>query len=298
MDLKQLRYFVTVAEQLHFSNAAALLDIAPSALSMQIQALERELGVRLINRTKRSVALSAAGKMFLDEARKTLLAADHARHVAIMAGRGQVGALELGYVISAAGAGIVQRMLLIHAKKTPQVRIRLHSMESPMQLELLLQRKLDAGIVRTTAGYQDEVQTIRLLKERMFVALPVGHHFAESESIPIGDLIGESFIAPQFEKDIGFARHLFEIGRAAGFVPSIEFQTKDFLTALVHVASGHGVALVPESISCIKLPGLLFRELREVQHYPALFLVLRRHDTSPLVESLRSVALELGGVCQ
>lgn len=152
MDLKQLRYFVTVAEQLHFGNAAALLDIAPSALSMQIQAVERELGVRLINRTTRSVSLSEAGRLFLDEAYKTLLAADNARRVAITAGRGQVGALEVGYVISAACAGIVQKLLLRHRQRAPDVRTRLHSMDSPAQIESQRQRKLDACIVRTTAG--------------------------------------------------------------------------------------------------------------------------------------------------
>ncbi|CAN0625350.1 protein of unknown function [Burkholderia multivorans] len=108
MDLKQLRSFVTLAEQLHFSNVAETLDIAPSALSMQIGALERELGVRLLNCTKRSVSQGTAGALFLEEAKRTPAAADNAKRVAMMAGRGQIGALEIGYVASAAYAGIVQ----------------------------------------------------------------------------------------------------------------------------------------------------------------------------------------------
>jgi DNA-binding transcriptional LysR family regulator len=295
MDLKQLRYFVTLAEQLHFGNAAEMLNIAPSALSMQIQALERELGVRLLARTKRSVSLYAAGVLFLEEARHTLAAAENARRVATMAGRGQIGALELGYVISAACAGVVQRLLLKHAERYPQVRTTLHSLESPAQIRLLHQRELDACIVRTTAGHHDEVQRIRLLREKLVVALPAHHRLAAHCEVRASELADEVFTAPQFHKDIGFAHHLVAIGRDAGFVPNIEFHTKDFLTALVHVASGHGVAVVPKSISSIQLPGLVFRDLADVEDSSELFLVLRLNDNSPLVSSLRDIAIELGG---
>ncbi len=295
MDLKQLRYFVTLAEQLHFGNAAEMLDIAPSALSMQIQALERELGVRLLARTKRSVSLCAAGVLFLDEARHTLAAAENARRVATMAGRGQMGALEVGYVISAACAGVVQQLLLKHGERYPQVRTTLHSLESPAQIRWLQQRELDACVVRTAAGHRDEVDRILLLREKLVVALPERHRLAANSEVRSSELAHEVFTAPQFEKDIGFARHLLAIGRDAGFTPNIEFHTKDFLTALVHVASGHGVAVIPKSISSIQLPGLLFRELTDVQDDSELYLVLRRNDSSPIVTSLRDIALELGG---
>ncbi|WP_236720910.1 LysR substrate-binding domain-containing protein [Paraburkholderia phytofirmans] len=90
-------------------------------------------------------------------------------------------------------------------------------------------------------------------------------------------------------------RHLLTIGQQAGFTRNTEFHTKDFLTALVHVASGHGVAVVPDSIRTIKLPGLAFRELYEVVDVSDLYLVLRRNDSSPAVSSLRAIALEAGG---
>jgi DNA-binding transcriptional LysR family regulator len=295
MDLRQLRYFVTLAEQLHFGNAADMLDIAPSALSMQIQSLEKELGVKLLVRTKRSVSLCAAGVLFLEEARRTLAAAENARRVAMMAGRGQIGALEIGYVISAACAGVVQRLLSLHREAYPQVHIRLHSLESPAQIRWLQQRELDACVVRTASGPHDEVDRIRLLKEKLVVALPENHRLAGKEAIVASELANEAFTAPQFEKDVGFARHLLAIGREAGFTPNIEFHTKDFLTALVHVASGHGVAVVPESISNIRLPGLLFRKLGDVHDESELYLVLRRNDSSPFVASLRAIAIEMAG---
>ena len=111
MELRQLTYFVTLADQLHFARAAELLDLAPSALTMQLQALERSLGVRLVNRTKRSVALTEAGVQFLGEARATLAQAERARTTARRAGRGELGTIKMAYVFSAACAGVVQRLL-------------------------------------------------------------------------------------------------------------------------------------------------------------------------------------------
>lgn len=296
MDLKQLRYFVTLAEHLHFGAAAEILDIAPSALSMQIQSLERELGVRLLVRTKRSVSLCTAGALFLEEARHTLAAAENARRVAMMAGRGQIGRLEVGYVISAACAGVVQQLLSQHAERYPQVRTTLRTLESPAQIQALQQRELDACIVRTAAGHHDEFDRIMLLRERLVVALPERHVLADKNVVRATELAKETFTAPQFSKDTGFARHLLAIGRDAGFTPNIEFHTKDFITALVHVASGHGIAVVPESISSIQLPRLVFRPLAEVADESELYLVLRRNDSSPFVASLREIALELA--CQ
>ncbi|MGU7783150.1 LysR substrate-binding domain-containing protein [Burkholderia sp. PU8-34] len=295
MDLKQLRYFVTLAEQLHFGAAAETLGIAPSALSMQIQALERELGVRLLNRTKRSVSLCAAGMLFLEEAKRTLSAAENARRVAMMAGRGQIGALEIGYVASAAFAGIVQRLLSRHGERYPEVSARLHLLDSPAQIQSLQQRELDACIVRTAAGHPDETDRIRLLSEKLVVALPAGHPLAARQALRAADLAHEKFTAPQFGKDVGFARHLLAIGRVAGFVPNIEYPTRDFITALVHVGAGHGVAVVPASIGGMQLPGVAFRALTDIEDDAALYLVFRRNDSSPFVSSLREIALELGG---
>jgi DNA-binding transcriptional LysR family regulator len=295
MDLKQLRYFVTLADQLHFSKAAELLDIAPSALSMQIQSLERELGVRLLVRTKRSVSLCAAGALFLEEARRTLSAAENARAVAMMAGRGQIGALEIGYVISAACAGVVQNILSRHNQQYPRVRIRLHSLDSPEQLRWLMQRDLDACIVRTTVGHREDVERIPLLREKLVVALPREHRLSAKGELQASELANEVFTAPYFENDIGFAQHLITIGFNAGFTPNIEFHTKDFLTAMVHVASGHGVAIVPESISNLRLPGLVFRHLTDSQDESELHLVLRRNDSSPFVICLRQIALDVAG---
>ena len=131
MELRQLASFVTLAEQLHFARAAEILDLAPSALTMQLQALERSLGVRLVNRTKRSVALTQPGEQFLAEARATLAQAERTKTIARRAGRGELGNVKMAYVFSAACAGVVQRLLAAYHRGFPQVRLQRASWKAP-----------------------------------------------------------------------------------------------------------------------------------------------------------------------
>ncbi|WP_176079806.1 LysR substrate-binding domain-containing protein [Paraburkholderia tropica] len=294
MDLRQLRYFVTLAEVLHFSSAAELLGVAPSALSMQIQSLERELGVQLFARTTRSVSLNAAGRVFLKEARVTLDAAENARRVAMMAGRAQLGSLEIGYVFSAACSGVAQQLLAQQQALYPEVKTTLHPMESPAQLEALRNKKLDACLIRLAPDDDDDLERILLHGEKLLVALPEMHSLAQETVLAAGDLKHCKFAVPQFDGDVGFVQHLFAIGRGAGFYPEIAWVTKDFLTALVHVASGSAIAVVPESIGAISLPGLTFRPFVDVLDRSELHLVVRRADRTPNVASLRALAQSVG----
>ncbi|ANB72217.1 hypothetical protein AYM40_07445 [Paraburkholderia phytofirmans OLGA172] len=292
MDLKQLRYFVALAENLHFSKAAEALDIAPSALSMQLQSLEKELQVQLVARTKRSVELTTAGQMFLEHARQTLDSAENAKRVATMAGRGQLGSIEIGYVFSSVCSGAVQSLLTRYHTRYGAVRTSLHAMESPLQIQLLQDGKLDVCVVRTVAGDPEEFEQLCISREPMVVAMSSNHRLAAGVSVRAADLANETFVAPQFEKDLGFAKHLLAIGEHAGFIPKVETKTKDFITALAHVASGHGVAVIPRSVSVVQLPGLVFRDFLDVNEVSALFLVVRKNDPSPFVKGFSEVAQE------
>ncbi|MBB5189408.1 DNA-binding transcriptional LysR family regulator [Silvimonas terrae] len=293
MELRQLRYFVTLAEHLHFARAAEALDLAPSALSMQLQTLERQLGVRLVARTKRSVALTAAGQLFLAEARNTLEQASRTEQIARRAGRGEVGTLQMGYVISAACAGVVQGILSAYRKQFPDVRITLQELESPLQIQLLYQGKLDACIVRTVAGDPDLFDRVELLQDHLMIALPHDHLLACSPAVQARDLINETFITPQFQREFGFARHLLTIGQQAGFTPHVGLHTRDFMTALTLVASGFGVAAVPASLAHLQIPGVVYLPLADAHETSALTMVFRRNEHSPLVMHLRRIAQAL-----
>jgi DNA-binding transcriptional LysR family regulator len=292
MELRQLTYFVTLAEQLHFTRAAELLDLAPSALSMQLQALERSLGVRLVNRTKRSVALTEAGVQFLTEARATLAQAERAKTTAGRAGRGELGTLKMAYVFSAACAGVVQRLLRAYHEKFPNITILLSELESPEQVRLLMTGALDGCVVRTVTGDPDVVESIPMMTEEIWLALTPSHTLATQSHIPVSALARESFIAPQFQHEAGFTRHLVSIGQQAGFAPQVAIRTRDFLTTLALVGAGLGVAAVPQCFTNLRLPNVIYRKLAGVSESSTLSLVLRRGERSRAILQLRRVAVE------
>jgi len=148
MELRHLRYFVAVAGELHFTRAAERLHISPPSLTQQIQNLEQELGARLFVRTKREVKLTDAGRRFLDEARATLQQAERAELVARRAGRGEVGRVEIGFVSSAACAGLLTIALPSYRQRFPLVDLAIRKLETPRQIEQLTEGRLDVGFLR------------------------------------------------------------------------------------------------------------------------------------------------------
>ena len=179
MELRHLRYFVAVAEELHFGRAAERLRIAQSALSTQIQALERHLGVRLLQRSKRSsVALTDAGMLVLEEARRTLRQAERTELVGRRAGRGELGRIEIGYVVSAALAGVLSSTVSSFRRNHPAVDIRVQELATPRQLDELAAGRLDVGILRPRPRYPVGILAVRLLREPLMIALPQDPPFA------------------------------------------------------------------------------------------------------------------------
>lgn len=293
MEIRQLTYFVAIAETLHFSQAAEALGLAPSALSMQIQRLERELGVRLLERTKRSVTLTSAGTVFLLEARATLSQLEHARSMASRAARGEAGSIRIGYVISAASSGVVQAILHRFRELAPHVAISLEELSSPAQLQMLAQGALDICIVRTLVGGPDQVQRFPLGSERIVMAVHAAHPVLKAERPHITALVDDEFIAPQFAHDLGFAIHLSRIGEQAGFTPRIGYHTRDFITALTLVGAGLGVAAVPESLSSLAIPGVAYLRFDEVTERSDLSMLMRRHEASPVVLKLKEAMMHV-----
>lgn len=293
MELRQLRYFVMLAEHLHFGQAAEALGLAQSALSMQLQALEKELDVKLVARTKRSVALTSAGTLFLEEARATLAQAEHAELVARQAGRGQIGSLEMGYVISATCSGVAQRLLSAYSTKFPGVSIRLHELESPVQAQLLAEGKLDCCIVRSAVGDTFAYEKFTVLKESVIVAMAANHKLAKKKELNAKELINEKFIAPQFYNQLGFVRHLLAIGHQGGFTPEVIQHARDFITAITLAASGGGVAVVPDSMRAIMLPNLVYKNISDVNETTELYMLFRRHESSPFVVALMEMVKKM-----
>jgi DNA-binding transcriptional LysR family regulator len=281
VELRQLRYFVAVAEELHFGRAAARVGIAQPPLSQQIQRLERELGVLLFTRTNRRVALTPAGRIFLDEARNTLAQAERAVDLVQRAGRGEAGKLAVGFVGSAC-YGLLPRVLRAFRAGYPGVELALHELSSARQAVALREGRIDVGFVRPTLN-EPALRFETILREPLMAVLPEAHPLARLERVPLESLAGEGFVI--FPRQLGpglFARIVAACGRA-GFAPEIVQEAVEQTTIVSLVAVGMGVSLLPASIEYLRWPGVACRPLTEGTPDIEMALAWRGGDTSPVL---------------
>ncbi len=175
MELRHLRYFVAVAEELHFGRAAKRLNVVQPALSKQISRLENELGVRLLNRTKRSVELTEAGRVFLEDARQVLDQSERAALKARMMAKGEIGCVEVGTVGSAT-YGVFKEVWGLYCKRFPEVTLAPYELTTAEQVEALRDGKIELGFLRLPADYDDDDLEVRaFLKEQLMAALSTTH---------------------------------------------------------------------------------------------------------------------------
>lgn len=261
MELRQLRYFIAVAEAGNFSRAAAQLHVSQPPLSTQVKALEDELGVKLLERSNRGAKLTAAGAAFLEEARAALARLDSARHRAQLAGRGEIGMLSVGFV-SIADYGILPPALKSFRARHPQVEVQLHELTTDAQIREMHAQRLDIGIALAPVEEPD-LAFERLHGEELVLAAPAAHPAVRTQgAMDLRALATESFIIPP--RDIAPGLHDLIIGkcRAAGFAPRITQHARQMQTVISLVSSGMGFALVPASVRNLKRPGVQYRRLR------------------------------------
>jgi DNA-binding transcriptional LysR family regulator len=287
MELRQLRYFVALAGELHFGRAAKRLALTQPPLSQAIQKLERELGVRLFERTRRRVALTHAGKAFLDEARHTLASADGAMDRAQRASRGEVGRLAVGFLANTAYT-LLPLVLRDFARGFPGVTLELRELTIPQQFEALRRENIDVGLLRPpVADAELAVETI--LEEPFVLALPASHALCAMRRVPLRRLAGESFV--MFPRTAGFVFHDLIMGfcQRAGFAPRVAQEVNQTHAVIGLVSAGLGVALVPASAQKIALAGVAYRPLRESTPLAQVGVAWRRTDVSPVVAAFLGV---------
>jgi DNA-binding transcriptional LysR family regulator len=283
MEIRQLRYFIAVAEELHFTRASYKLRISPPSLTEQIQGLEAELGISLLSRTKRSVSLTNAGTDFLKEARSALLHADRAAAVARQAGRGETGRIEIGYVSTASCSGILTKAVAKYRLKQPLVQLVFRKMGTGSQLKQLVDERLDLGFLRTPDHFPTGIGSLLLAQQPLVLAISVYHKLARKKIVEMKDLIDESFIAASIEAEDGIFRHTAELGRLAGFSPKIAERAQDNFTIVTMVAAGVGVAIVPKSCERIQIPGVTYRRLIPQAQPAEVSAAFRQDERSPAV---------------
>lgn len=286
MELRHLRAFLAVAETLHFSQAAERLGISPPSLTEQVQGLEALLGARLFRRTKRSVALTEAGRLFLEEARPALAQVERAEQIGRLAGRGERGIVAVGFAASAAFSGVLAAHVGVWRASHPEVELRFQELETMPQLAALAAGRLDIGFVRPPFVAPDGVTTAPLLREELLLALPASHPLCGLAEIPPAMLADQPFISPDFDTGTGFHHHTMALGQRAGFTPHIAHRGRDLVAVASLVGLGLGVALVPASLrDCVRLPGTAYRPLAGPVARAELAAAFRRTEGAPAVRA-------------
>jgi DNA-binding transcriptional LysR family regulator len=295
MDLRRLRYFVVLAETLHFGRAALRLNIAQPPLSHQIRVLEEELGARLFDRSNRHVELTAAGTALLPEARALLAQAEKASAIAARVERGELGELRIGFTSAAALTHVIPRLILAYRRGWPGVRLSIHELTTQGQLTAMLERRLDFAFIRGTVAPDLPLAfgAVRLFEDAFVAVLPPQHPCADTSGpLSVKALINEPFVMYPADSGTGAYEHVMSLCRHAGFAPQVVQEALSAVTMVGLVAAGLGVALVPESFQRIEASGVAFRPLRESQAKSAMWLVFRADEVT-----VREAAfLELAGV--
>lgn len=273
MDLRHFRCFMAVADCLHFSRAAALLGISPPALTKQIQEAERTLGVRLFNRTKRSVSLTSAGEIFQIEARRALDQFAQAELSARRAGRGEMGHLEVGYVASTAYSGVLQRELSIFRKSYPDLAVNPSEGAMAKLPQLIEAGTLDVAFLRPPVTYPAGIEAIIIERERFVVALHTDSALTQSETIRPEQLRNERFVLPEQEAGT------MEIARRGGFHPQVVTRPGNLISVLTMVSLGSGIAIVPHSVvDRLLIPDVTYREIHGEVVPSEVAVAYRRHE--------------------
>lgn len=285
LELRHLRYFLATAEELNYGRAAERLHIAQPGLSQQIKNLEDIVGTPLFDRTRRAVKLTLAGELLAQEARKALQQTETALLVSRRAGRGEIGRIAIGYVSSAAYSGALTTVIGEFRHAYPEVELDISEMEMMQQLDQLDQGKLDIGFIRPPVPLPLGIVSTPILFEEVILALPESHPLAERESVPLSALNGDVFITPRHPTGVSFLEHTTAACRAAGFFPRLGPRGRDFVTIASMVAVGLGVALVPQSLRSIQVPGLRYRPVAGEPLLAELAVASRRNEPSPVARA-------------
>jgi DNA-binding transcriptional LysR family regulator len=292
IDLKQLKYFLAVAEEKSFSRAAERLHISQPPLSQQIMKLESELGVRLFTRTTRSFELTVAGKALMVEAAELLakmrMTIDTIRQI----DRGEVGRLRVG-IVGSAMWGPIPSLLEQFQSQFPRVTWTIHEMGPNDQWEALRNRQIDVGFWREPRIEQDVLRQANLRQELCFrenvcVAVNEQHPLAAQDAIELLDIAGEPMLTLHLDQSAE-PRYLIQCCIDAGFQPTIFQEAAEPQTLLAMVGAGLGVALMPETTSRIGWPGVRFLPIRTAAPSANLYISYPVQDDAPVVRAFLNI---------
>lgn len=288
IELRHIRYFVAVAEELHFGRAAERLHLAQPPLSQQIRKLEEILGYALFIRTSRQVKLTSAGEMFLDRARSTLRKVAEDMEIARSAGRGELGFLTVGFI----GSGMLTSlpaMLGEYRRRHPRLNLQLRESYTAGVVQALIEGTVDVGFLRD-GGPTDGLEIETLFSEPFIAVLPRAHRLAKHKSFSAAQLRDEPFVF--FSPTVGSRAHqkTVSICEEQGFRPQVVQEAPQWLTILRLVGAGLGVTVAPACVERIAAPDVVCRRLRQTAVRSDIELAYRTGDERSIVQAFCAMA--------
>ncbi|SDV11599.1 LysR substrate-binding domain-containing protein [Pseudomonas mucidolens] len=300
MELRHLRYFIMVAEERHFTRAAARLNMQQPPLSQQVRALEQELGFDLFKRHAKGVDLTAGGLVFLEEARTLLARLEQGCRKAYRVAHGIEGTLMIGFTSSTAAHPLIPKIIRAYRERYPGVELSLNEGSAREVTEDTLEKRIDIGILRAPVSGAQDLTYHPLLSEEMLLTLPIGHPLFKGTDVRISihDLKHERLILVRRPGAPGMYASLIEACRNAGFEPTIAFEVERMLTNVSLVAAGEGISVVPASMRGVHSESVVYCRISDAQ--PELVapinLVRRTFNPSTPLQNFIDLAQELAQV--
>jgi len=286
MELRHLKYFTAVAEELHFGRAAARLNISAPTLSHQILALETMLGAKLfLRRTKSSVSLTQTGKRFLIEAYATLKQAANAELIGKRAARGDVGSIAVGYIFSAGMSGFISTNLSAFRQQYPDISLQLRRAVTFEQFRGIAEDTLDVGFTAAPQTYPTGLTGMIVDRQPFHVAIPESNPVARLKRVTPEAIADEPFVAVSLEMEVGFGGGNIAAISPPGKSLNIVERGPDIFSVLTLCAAGVGLSVMSEPMANMRIPGLVFRKVEGASRSFDLALVHRRSESAPAVRT-------------
>jgi DNA-binding transcriptional LysR family regulator len=276
IELRHLRYFIAVAEELHFGHAAARLNISQPPLSQQIQILEQQIGARLFARTNRSVSLTEAGRQFLADSQQILSQVDDAAARAARLHHGETGELRIGFTSSAPFIKAVSDTLSTFRRRYPDVHIQTRETNTREQIVPLNEGALDLGLMRNTQ-LPDTLAWERVLREPLLAMVPRDHPLASKPRVSLRELAREPFVFFDPHVGTGLYDDILGLMRRYDLTPAITQEVGEAMTIIGLVAAGLGVSILPASFRRVQLLEMCWLPIEEQDAVSEMWLVWSKH---------------------
>ena len=297
MELRQIRSFLSIAETLHFGRTAELIHLSQPALSLQIRALEAEIGVRLLERNRRKTTLTAAGRAFRDAAVAGVSQLDRATRNARLAADGKLGLLRIGF-ISTAGSELVPNILRPFRELNPEVEFSLRNILTAEQIRMLEAGELDIGFLRLPLGGHPQLEVVTVHREPFVLVVPSSHPLGKRKRVRLEELSGQDFVMYDRAYAPGFHDLIFGMLRNAGIVPTIRQTAGQMPTLISLVAAGMGISILPVSAVKHNVAAVVGCAIADAIPLSEIGLALARDTGSAVVRNFRALALEMFGAAQ